>query len=195
MTKLLLALGLICLSPIHVTPKPSEGGSIPAQPKIGQSYRLNFNDVDGNSLSIADGRLNVVVLAGKAKIDNARLVGERIPDFCLANPKYRMITIVVFQTKPNAPMRAILRSIMRRRLDSEAQRLQQRYEAHKIARDARHDVFAVADFDGSIAAQLDAKPDPALFRVFVFGKEGELLKQWADVPTAEELAAALRVFD
>jgi len=62
----------------------------------------------------------------------------------------------------------------------------------KIARDARHDVSAVADFDGTIAKQLGAEPAPGLFRVFVFGKNGEILKQWNDVPAADELSAALK---
>jgi hypothetical protein len=82
--------------------------------------------------------------------------------------------------------------LMRRRLDSEARRLQTRYDQLKIVRNARQDVSAVADFDGTITTQLGAQPTSALFHVFVFGRNGELLKQWNDVPTAEDLAAALK---
>lgn len=165
--------------------------SVFAEPVIDQNYRLNLTDVDGNTLSNADARFNVVVLSSKTNSDKARAVGDRIPDFCLGNADYRMITVVSFETKHNGAVRAVLLAAIRHRLDSEAQRLQKRYEEHKIARDARHDVFAVADFDGAIAAQLDLQPEPALFRVFVFGKNGELLRQWNDVPSEEELAAAL----
>jgi len=83
-------------------------------------------------------------------------------------------------------------SLMRRRLDSEASRLQSRYNQLKIARSARQDVSAVADFDGAITKQLSAQPASTLFHVFVFGRHGELLKQWNDVPKAEELAVALK---
>src|SRR3954471_19785322 len=165
--------------------------SIFSQPAIGQSYRINFTDIDGNTFSTAEGRLTTLVLTSKSNIDKARLVGDRIPDFCLGNPKYRMITVVTFETEHSAPMRGILKSIMRHRLDSEARRLQTRYNQLKLARNARRDVCAVADFDGAIATQLGSKPDAALFHLFVFGKSGELLKQWSEVPGAEELAAAL----
>jgi hypothetical protein len=166
--------------------------SIVAEPEIGQNYRIGFTDVDGHALSTADGRVNVLVLTSKTNIDKARAVGDRIPDFCLANPGYRMITVLEFETKHTAPIRAVLKSVMRHRLDSEAQRLKKRYDERKITGDARRDVFAVADFDNAIATQLGLKPDAVLFHVFVFGKSGELLKQWSDVPGADELAGALK---
>jgi hypothetical protein len=31
-----------------------------------------------------------------------------------------------------------------------------------------------------------------VFRIFVFGRNGELLQRWDDVPTAEQLAEALK---
>jgi len=182
MKKFALVAGAICISSM----------SIFSQSVIGQSYRINFTDVDGNAFSTADGHTTSVVLTSKANIDKARLVGDRIPDFCLGNPAYRMITVLAFETKHSGPMRALLKSVIRHRLASEARRLQTRYDQLKIARDARRDVSAVADFDNTVAAQLDAKPEAALFRVFVFGKNGELLKQWNEVPSAEELAAALK---
>ena len=182
MKKLVCIAGAICITSISAV----------GDPIVGQSYRINFSDVDGNALSTVDGRFNVIVLSSKANSDKARMVGDRIPDFCLGNANYRMITAVVFETTHNTAVRAVLRAAIRHRLNSEAQRLQKRYDEHKIARDARHDVFAVADFDGAIAAQLDLKPDAALFRILVFGKNGDLLKHWTEVPTEEELAAALK---
>ena len=166
--------------------------SILAQPTAGENHRINLPDVDGNALSTADGRITIIVLVSKPNIEKAHAVGDRIPDFCLANPKYRMITILAFEKKHSQPVRMILTSLMRRRLDSEAHRLQSRYDQLKIARNARQDVFAVADFDGTATAQLGAKPETQLFRVSVFGRTGELLKQWDDVPKAEELAAVLK---
>jgi hypothetical protein len=159
---------------------------------VGQRYSLSFTDVDGNTFSTADERITVLGLASRANIDKARAVGERIPDFCLANPTYRMITVVSFATKHSRPVRALLAAMMRHRLDAEAQRLQLRYDRLKNARNARQDVFASADFDGTLTEQLGAKPDPQLFRVFVFGKNGELLRQWSEVPSEEELANALK---
>jgi hypothetical protein len=166
--------------------------SILAQPADGKNYRINLVDVDGNALSTADGRITTVVLTNRSNVDKARAVGDRTPDFCLGNSSYRMITVVAFEKQHSKPVRMIMTSLMRRRLDSEARRLQSRYDQLKIARNARQDVSAVADFDGTISTQLGAQPAAALFRVFVFGRKGELLKQWNDVPTAEELAAALK---
>jgi peroxiredoxin len=166
--------------------------SILAQPAAAENYRIDFVDVDGNAFSTADGRITTVVLVNQSNIDKARAVGDRTPDFCLGNSSYRMITVVTFEKQHSKPVRMILTSLIRRRLDSEARRLQSRYDQLKIARNARQDVSAVADFDGAITKQLGAQSVAALFHVFVFGRNGELLKQWDDVPKAEELAAVLK---
>jgi peroxiredoxin len=163
--------------------------SIFGEAKVGESYRINLVDVDGSALSTADGHITTVVLISKSNIDKARAVGDRAPDFCLTNPSYRMITILAFEKKHSKPVRMIITSLMRRRLDSEARRLQSRYDQLKIVRNPRQDVRAVADFDGTISTQLGAQAAANLFRVFVFGRNGNLLKEWNDVPTAEELAA------
>ena len=182
MRSFVLALGSICMAAM----------SILAEPTIGQSYSITFTDIDGHTASIADGRFTTVVLTSKANVDKAHEVGDRIPDRCLGNPLYRMITVVAFATNHSRPVRSFLTSMTRRRVEAEAKQLQMRYDKLKIARNARQDVFAVADFDGAIAAQLDSKPGATLFRVFVFGKSGELLKQWSELPPAEDLAAALK---
>ena len=166
--------------------------SILAEPTDGKNYRVDFVDVDGNALSTAGDRITTVVLTNQSSIDRARAVGDRIPDFCLGHPNYRMITVVAFQKPHSKPVRMVLTSLMRRRLDSEARRLQSRYDQLKIARNARPDVSAVADFDGTITKQLGAEPAATLFHVFVFAGNGKLLKQWNDVPSAEDLAGALR---
>ena len=166
--------------------------SISSEATTGETYRINFADVDGNALSTADGHITIVVLVNKANIDKAHAVGDRIPDFCLVNPMYRMITVLAFEKNHSKPVRALLSSLMRRRVDSEARQLQARYDRLKSTRNARQDVFAVADFDGAITTQLKTQWSAELFRVFVFEKNGELLKQWNDLPSAEELAATLQ---
>jgi hypothetical protein len=160
---------------------------------VGQVYSLDLLDVDGNKLSTADGHVTVVALASQFDIDRARVVGKRIPDHCLGNPRYRMITVITFQKNHNRPVRSFLNAIVRHRLNSEAQQLQRRYDQRKIGRNARADVHAVADFDGAIATKLGSSSNgvPSL-RVFVFGRNGELTKKWDDVPDAAELAAALK---
>jgi hypothetical protein len=50
----------------------------------------------------------------------------------------------------------------------------------------------VPDFDAAVTTQFGAQPTAALFHVFIFGRKGELLKQWSDVPSVEELVAALK---
>jgi len=166
--------------------------SILAELTVGKNYRINLVAVDGNALSTADGHITTVVLINQSNIDKARAVGDRTPDSCLGNPTYRMITVVAFEKNHSKPVRMILNSLMRRRLDSEARRLQSRYDQLKIARNARPDVFAVADFDGLVTTQLGSQPSATLFHVFIFGRNGELLKKWNNVPPADELAAVLK---
>jgi hypothetical protein len=157
---------------------------------VGQIYALKFLDVDGNTFNTDDGHVTTVVLTTESDADRARIIGDRIPDHCLGNPTYRMVTVVGFE-KSN-PVRTVLTALVRRRLGTEAQRLQERYDQLKIVRDARLDVHAVADFDGEVAAQLGLSKGDTAFRVFVFGRNGALLKKWDDVPDADELASVLK---
>ena len=166
--------------------------SILADLMVGQVYKVNFVDVDGNAFSTGDGRITVLVLTSTNDNAKAQLVGDRIPDFCVGNLAYRMVTLVNFQKKRFAATRAVLRALMRSRLDAAAKRLQGRYQSKGIERDARKDVSAVPDFDGAIVTQLGVAFSSDAFRVFVFGKNGELLREWNDVPRSEELAAALK---
>ncbi len=179
MKMVVLVAGALCISTCLVAAKD-------------QNFSLNLVDVDGNTLSTADGRVTIIVLTTQAGIDKARAVGDRTPEFCLGNPEYRMITVLVFEKKHTKPTRMILSSLIRRRLDSEGHRLQNRYDKLKIARNARRDVSAVADFDGTIAKQLGMEPGAGLFQIFVLGKNGELIKQWSDVPSADDFSAALK---
>jgi hypothetical protein len=84
---------------------------------------------------------------------------------------------------------------IRHRVREEAKRLQMRYDAQKIARDAKSDIFVVTDFDGTIASQLGQSAGETDFSVFVFGQTGELLAQWHSVPSTDELAAAVKKSD
>src|SRR4029453_635435 len=163
-----------------------------AELAVAQRRSVTLTDINGHAFSTADGHITTLVVASKANVDKAHLVGERIPDFCLGNPRYRMITVIAFETNHTRPVRALMTSLMRRRVDSEAKQLQSRYDKLKIAQNAHENVIAVADFDGTISGQFDAKPSATLFHIFVFGKEGELIKQWSDLQSAEELAAALK---
>lgn len=158
----------------------------------GQGYRINFVDVDGNSLSTADGHETVVVLMTPEDREKARTVGDRAPDYCLGNPSYRMITILNFTRRRTQIGRNIVTMLVRNQLDEEAKRLQARYNEKKIARDARSDIFTVTDFDGMVSSQLGAESAAASFGVFVFGRNGELLQHWDDVPSAKELAAVVK---
>src|SRR5947207_11548263 len=154
----------------------------------GQIYALNFVDVDGHTLSTADGHVTVVVLATLPNTTRAHTVGDRIPDYCLGNPTYRMITVLNLNQKRTRFGRAIATMLVRRRLDAEAKLLQRRYDAKNLVRDARRDIFAMADFDGGTMSQLGVETGSSDFRVFVFGRDGQLLRQWSNVPSAEQLA-------
>jgi hypothetical protein len=158
----------------------------------GQRCRVNFVDVDGNALSTADGHVTVLVVTTPLDSEKARSVGDRVPDYCLGNPNYRMITILDFTRRHTQIGRKIATMLVRHRLNEEAKRLQARYDAKKITRDARGDIFTVTDFDGTVSSQLSGQSPAADFRVFVFARNGELLQQWNEVPSAEDLAAALK---
>ena len=161
----------------------------------GSSHPISFVDLDGNKLSTADGHVTIVVLTSSADREQARAVGDHVPDFCLGNPAYRMITVVHFTRRHMAIGRRMATGFIRHRVREEAKRLQARYDAQKISRDAKSDIFVVTDFDGTIASQLGQSAEATDFCVFVFGQAGELLSQWHAVPSADELAAAVKKSD
>jgi hypothetical protein len=157
----------------------------------GAIYSLSFVDINGNKLSTADGHVTVLVLATTADRDKAREVGDRVPDYCLGNSTYRMITIIRFTSKHLAIGRKVITALVRRRVNEEARQLQIRYDANKISREARKDIFTVTDFDGTASSQLD-ELGQADFRVLVFARDGKLLAQWTDVPSAKQLAEVIK---
>ena len=159
---------------------------------IGTIYPLSFTDIDGNKLSTADGHVTIVVLTTPADKENARTVGDRVPERCLGNPDYRMITILRLTQRYLAIGRRIAIALVRHRVNEEASRLQARYKAKSIERDARKDIFVVTDFGGSISSQFGESKETTDFGVFVFGRNGELLAQWHGVPSAEQLDAAIK---
>ena len=158
----------------------------------GATYPINFIDIDGNKLSTADGHATVLVLATIADREKVRVVGDSVPDYCLGNPDYRMITIIRFTSKHTMIGRKIATALVKRRANEAAKRLQSRYDANKISRDARRDIFIVTDFDGTASSQLDDSAQAASFRVLVFARDGKLLARWTDVPSAKQLADVLK---
>jgi hypothetical protein len=168
------------------------GLSLWAQPIVGRTYGLNLVDVDGNALSTTDGHVTVIVFSKVADLDKARLVGDSVPSYCVGNPAYRFVTLVAFDKKPNRASRLISVMVARRRLDAEAKRLQPRYLAKKLNRNPRSDVRAVLDFGGSAAANLGIRADSLMFQVLVLNGKGELVQRWTNVPTSDQLNAALK---
>jgi hypothetical protein len=171
--------------------------AIPARAalSIGNTYSINLVDIDGQKLSTADGYVTILVLTTSADREQARAVGDHVPDFCLGNPAYKMIT-VIHLIRPHLAMgRRMATAFIRHRVREAAKRLQARYEALKIGRDAKSDIFVVTDFDGTIASQLGQSAEATEFCVFAFGQSGELLAQWHSVPSADELAAAVKKSD
>jgi hypothetical protein len=159
---------------------------------IGATYPLSFVDIDGNKHSTVDGHVTVIVLTTPADREKAHAVGDRVPEHCLGNPDYRMITIIRFARRHTVVGQSIATALIRHRVNEEAKRLQARYEGKKIARDARKDIFVATDFDGSVSSQLGEPEGATGFCVFVFGRNGELIAQWHGVPSAEQLAAAVK---
>jgi hypothetical protein len=173
---------------------------LPAMPargalSTGNTYSISFVDIDGNKLSTADGHVTIVVLTTSADREQARTVGDHVPDFCLGNPAYRMITVVYFTGRHMALGRRLATAFIRHRVREAAKRLQARYDAQKISRDAKNDIFVVTDFDGTIALQLGQPTEATDFCVFVFGQTGELLAHWQSVPSTDELATAIKKSD
>src|SRR5947199_10434926 len=62
---------------------------------IGTNYSLGFVDIDGNKNSTGYGHVTVIVLTTPADRENARTVGDRIPELCIGILVFRMILIIL----------------------------------------------------------------------------------------------------
>ena len=165
--------------------------SASADPVVGKTYAFNMVDVDGRTLSTHDGHITVLAIVSRPEVDKARSVGNRVPERCLGNPAARMITVIRFDQTKNSISRYLFTRLIRRRLDSEASELKQRYLAKHLTSDPRSDVYAVADFDGQMTSTFNLPPGLNQFRVLILSGNGELLRSWAEVPTAQQLDAAI----
>ena len=170
----------------------SAAGSVAAaELQTGAVHRLTFRDVDGEDLSIAAGHVTIITVITREIEEQARNVSKLVPERCVGDPKYRYITMVNFQGKLPGPMQGLTRGIIRNRLDAEAKKLKPQYEANKLTRDPRSDLFVVADFDGSAVTRLGLSPDASALSVFVFDGKGKLVARWNGVPSEEAMVSAI----
>src|SRR5262249_47109791 len=90
----------------------------------GTTYSLSFVDMDGNKVPRAEGHIAGWVPPTPADREKARTVGDRVPDYCLGNPDYRMITIIHFARRLTPIGRKLISGLVKRRVNEEAKRLQ-----------------------------------------------------------------------
>jgi hypothetical protein len=165
-------------------------GAVELRP--GNQYALTFTDVDRHSFSTADGHVIIISVVNRRDEAKAESVGERVSKISFGDPKIRLITMVNFQQNILPPLRGMVSAIIRHRLDAEAKEVQASYAERHINRNARDDIFVVADFDGKAVSQLGINPISPEFAVFVFDGKGRLVRRWNDVPTEEALGQAIK---
>lgn len=162
------------------------------QLRAGNNYPLSFTDVDRHQLSTADGHVTVISVVTRRDESKAQTLGERVSKITLGDPKFRLITMVNFQQSILPPFWGIASAVIRHRLDVEARDIQKSYAQRHINRNARDDIYVVADFDGKAVSQLGIAPTSSEFAVFLFDGKGRLVRHWNDVPPEDALTQALR---
>jgi hypothetical protein len=163
-----------------------------AQLRPGNNYPLSFNDVDRHQLSTADGHITIISVVTRRDEAKAQTLGDRVSKITLGDPKFRLITMVNFQQSILPPFRGIASAVIRHRLDVEARDIQKSYAQRHINRNARDDIYVVADFDGKAVSQLGLAPSSSEFAVFLFDGKGRLVRRWNDVPPEDALTQAFR---
>src|SRR3954454_6084811 len=163
-------------------------GADPLQ--VGAIYTLTVTDVDQRQLSTSDGHVTLLCAVTRANQHDARAVGDRTPRLYYGDPKFRMITVVNLSSTL-ATFRSLMSRWIRHRLDLEGERLQDIYRSEHKDRNARQDIYVVADFSGEATTQLRVPLDAKKSNVFVFAPNGRLIAKWDRPPSAEDLASAL----
>jgi len=162
------------------------------QLRVGNNYPLTFTDVDRHEFSTADGHITIISVVTRKDEAKAQSVGDRVSQISFGDPKIRLITLVNFQQKIILPFRGMVSAVIQHRLDLEAKEVQKSYAERHINRNARDDIFVVADFDGKAVSQLGINPTSDEFAVFIFDGHGRLVRRWSDVPSQEALAQAIK---
>ena len=162
-----------------------------AELRVGENYSVILTDVDQHQLSTADGHVTMITVVTRKDEEKAELVGDRYPHSYLADPRFRLVTLLNFQQKIPGPFRRIVFAIVRQRLETEAKEVQKIFDSKRLNRKARDDMFVVADFDGKTVSQLGLEPTAADFVVLIFDGKGRLTKRWNEVPSSEALMEAL----
>jgi hypothetical protein len=163
-----------------------------AELRVGNTYPLMFTDVDRHQISTADGHVTIISVVNRRDEAKAQSVGDHVSQLAFGDPKIRLITLVNFQQNIIPPLRGMVSAVIRHRLDAEAKEMQKTYAARHINRNARDNIFVVADFDGKAVSQLGINPISPEFAVFVFDGRGRLVRRWSDVPSQEALAQAIK---
>ena len=158
----------------------------------GNTYSLSFTDVDHHQLSTTDGHVTIISVVTNRDEAKAQTVGDRVTQFTLGDPKVRLINLVNFQQNIIFPLRGMVSAIIRHRLDTEAKDVQKIYAERHINRNARNDIYVVADFDGKAVSQLGIAPTSPEFAVFIFDGHGRLVRHWNDVPSLEMIGQAIK---
>jgi len=162
------------------------------QLRVGNNYPLTFTDVDRRQLSTADGHVTIITVVNRRDEAKAQTVGDRVSKITFGDPRFRLVTLVNFQQNILLPLRGMVSAVIRHRLDVEAKEIQKSYGERHINRNAREDVYVVADFDGKAVSQLGINPISSEFAVFIFDGRGRLVRRWNDAPSAEMLTQALK---
>jgi hypothetical protein len=162
-----------------------------SDPEHDKKYQISFTDVEGRQFSLGDGRAVLLTVATRETEAKAHLVGDNVPDQYVGHPHWRCVTVINFQNRIPSLLRRIISAVVRRRFRAEADAVQPRYTANKISHSPRADLFAIADFDGAIVRQLGVEPASNGLAVFVFDGRGVLIHRWHEVPSRDELGAAL----
>jgi hypothetical protein len=158
----------------------------------GNSYPITLTDVDHRQLSTADGHVTIISVVKRSDEAKADMVGERMSKITFGDPKVRLINLVNFQQNIILPLRGMVAATIRHRLDVEAREIQKKYGELHINRNAREDVYVVADFDGNAVSQLGISPTSSEFAVFIFDGKGRLVRRWNDAPSPDELSQAIK---
>jgi hypothetical protein len=165
--------------------------ALSAAPCPGQPCRFVVTDVDGDRLSACDGHVTIVTIMTRRDEAKARAVGDNVPHQYLGDPHFRLITVVHLQDRLSSLFPSLTLALIRHRMDVEARRIQPIYTAKHLRRDARDDMFVVADFEGEIAVSSGEASSLDEFAVFVFNQAGQVIRRWSDAPSSEQLRAAL----
>jgi len=153
---------------------------------------LALESINGRTARIGEGIPVMVTVIDDKQANAARRAGDLVSDEAIAHRQILQVTVVNFQNRLQPSMHRISKAQMELDLKKAATRLVPIYRRLGVSHSPNDDLYAIADFDGSVSGKLgvDSAQDPVV--VLLYDGRGRPVARFNGVPGPTQFARHLQ---